>query len=94
MALTASEQNHITSLAQFAAQMVDIRNAVYQLNYQWNGAPDFDTTITQGEIDEIASFAAAGLTKTDMVEVEYVASQLLLLIEDKFPQLLQVQEAQ
>lgn len=94
MALTPSEQNHITRLAQFAQAMVDMRNTVYQLNYQWNGAPDFDTTITQAEIDEVPSFAAAGLTKTDMVEVEYVASQLLSLIEDKFPQLLEVMEAQ
>lgn len=94
MALTASEQNHITRLAQFAKQMVDMRNTVYQLNYQWNGVPDFDTTITQAEIDELPALTAAGLTKTDMTEVEFVASQLLSLIEDKFPQLLQVQEAQ
>lgn len=94
MALSASEQNHITHLAQFAQQMTDLRNIVYELNYQWNGAPDFDTTVTQQEIDAIPSLAAAGLTKTDMTEVEYVAAVLLGLIDDKFPQLLQVKEAQ
>lgn len=87
MALTAKQQDHISRLAQLAQLFVDIRNDLYQQNYEWNGAPDFDTDITQEEIDEIPTFAAAGLTVADVQEANYICSTLLPLVDDKMPNL-------
>ena len=97
MALTNAMLDHLSLLAQFASRAIDERDDAFIGNYEWAGVPNFDGLITQQELDAFtAAFPdspLANLTLTDIVEVEYVRSTLLGLLDDKFPQLYAVRKA-
>lgn len=96
MTLTSKQQDHLSYLAKFAQLLIDERNGMFIRNYEWYGAPDFDS-ITQEDLDafaaEFPNSPLADLDIADIAEVEYVNGQLLALVENKFPNLYAVAEA-
>lgn len=91
MALTANQQDHLSILGQFARRIIDERDDAFIGNYEWAGLPDYDGLITQEALDAFSAAnpnsPLAGAQVADIIEVEYVRSQLLILIDNKFPNL-------
>lgn len=83
MALDNSEQNHISNHATLAKFYEANYTKNVLLNYQWNGAPDYDTTITQEDIDAIPTLKEAGVTVADLNEMNYINFQVMTLLQDR-----------
>lgn len=90
MALTSAQQDHIANLANVAKKFKEMYPELVLLNDEWNGTPDFDTNITQPEIDAIPSLLEANITTTDLTEVNYIVSVLLPYIGDRLAQVVRL----
>lgn len=80
MALNSVEQDHISDNGEFAKVCEAFYMRAILRQEQWYGAGDFDTTITQGEIDAVPSFLEAGVTVNDLTEMNYISAQFLALL--------------
>jgi hypothetical protein len=76
MALTAGEANFISNTAKAAKILMDeFYGLETQNNQLYAGAADFDTTITQGDLDSVASFG--GLTTTQVADASFALATIL-----------------
>ena len=71
MALTTAEANFISRSGGASKALLNLYSELVQLDQLWAGAPNYDTTITQGDIDSIPSFAESGLTATVLGDAEF-----------------------
>ena len=85
MALTAPEANFVNRSVAIAAQLIDLYGALVQVDQLWAGAADFDTTITQGDIDTVAAWA--GLTTTTLNDAEFAIAAIKTSITNALPSL-------
>lgn len=69
MALTAAESNFISNSSNVAKVLLDQYGMLVQLDVLWAGSPNYDTTITQADLDSVASFS--GLTTTTLGDAEF-----------------------
>lgn len=90
MALTNQQLDHISNLANLARVFEENYTKMVLLNYEWNGVPDFDTDITQGEIDAVPSLAARNLEVSDLTELNYIVSNLMVLVGDRLARVVKV----
>jgi hypothetical protein len=74
-------QNHIGMLTELAAFLNAWFMKATLLNQQWNGALNYDETITQELIDSVPQFKAAGITVHDLAEMNYINFQMLALMD-------------
>lgn len=81
MALSSLEQNHISRLGMLANFLNQNFMTFVLNNYQWLGVPDFDATITQEEIDAIPSLFEAGVTVSDLNEMNYLSAQIMNMLD-------------
>jgi hypothetical protein len=71
MAMSSAHQNVISNASKLAKAMLEIEGEIAQLDALWNGVPAYGTAVTQADIDTVASFAGAGLTKAQVDDVIY-----------------------
>ena len=70
--MEAPQQNFISRVANQARLLRDSQALSNECDVLYNGTADYDTLITQEQINSVASFANAGLTKTDLDAVVYI----------------------
>lgn len=88
--MTTEQKQFITNLCQ-EARWLDGQNSMSQfLQYQYNGVPQFVTSITQQELDTIPQYAEVGLTVDDLAQLAYVNFQIMMLIQDKLPNIVKM----
>lgn len=62
MALSTGESDFISKSSDAAKALLDLYGLLSQLDALWAGSPSYKTTITQADIDGVASFNETGLT--------------------------------
>jgi len=86
MALSSAEANFISDSSRAAKILLDdLYSLLVQLDTLWAGAADFDTTITQGDIDSIPSFAQSGLTAAVLGDAEFSLASIKTAITNAMP---------
>ncbi len=76
MALTAEESNFVSHAHQAAKILLDqYYSLAAQNNELWAGAANFDSTITQGDLDSVASFS--GLTTAQLGDAQFAMATIL-----------------
>jgi len=73
MALEAPQLNQITLLSNIMRQFGDIDTDIETMDVLFNGDSDWAALVTQEAVDAIPSFAAAGLTATNILDAMYLA---------------------
>jgi hypothetical protein len=73
MSLEAPQLNQITMLSNFMRQFGDIESDIETMDVLFNGASNWAALVTQEAVDAIPSFAAAGLTATNILDAMYLA---------------------
>jgi hypothetical protein len=68
MALGAPQQDLISDVGSVCNTLLGLQGIIEQIDILYNGAPDWDTLITDEEIDGVPSFAAIGLTAQDVAD--------------------------
>lgn len=76
MALSAPQQDMVSRMAQMLDWLLDNEGEINRFDILYSDTPNWDTDITQDEINEVASFAAIGLTTTDIATALYVLKQV------------------
>lgn len=90
MALTSAQIDHISNLASIAEKFKQMYPDLILLNDEWAGVPDFDTLITQPEIDAIPQLLEANITMNDLTEVNYIVANLLPFITGRLAQVVRL----
>lgn len=85
MAFTQAESNFVSSSAQTAKALLNLEGQLDQLNVLWAGSPGYNTSITQGDLDSVASFS--GLTTTQLGDAEFAMATILTTIKNALPAL-------
>lgn len=67
MPLNSVEQNIISKAFQAAETLRVLKGTLDEINYFYNGAPNFKNIIVQGDLDLISSYG--GITKADLDNV-------------------------
>jgi hypothetical protein len=80
-----AHQNFISQSGAQAKKLLDMYGDLQQINVLWAGSPDYDTLITQGEIDEVESFA--GLTAAQLADAEFAMATIKDTITNALPAL-------
>jgi hypothetical protein len=80
-----AHQDFVSDTAKACKALLDQYGALQQLNVLWAGSPDYDALITQGEIDEVPSFA--GLTATQLADAEFALASIKDTITNALPAL-------
>lgn len=87
MALSAAENTFLHE-AKTEAQMQLLRlGQLTKLDALWAGAPDYDTTITQADLDGVTSLAESEYTIAEITEALYALGVIKNTILDKLPYL-------
>lgn len=73
-------QNYISIEGQIARTLSDLIDLLTFQNTLWAGTPDYDTRITQIEIDTVPTFVSLGLTRDNLTNFAYVREQIRGLI--------------
>lgn len=68
MALAAAQQDLITDVGSVCRTLLDMQGQIEQIDILYNGAPDWDSLITDEEIDGVPSLAAIGLTAANVAD--------------------------
>ncbi|MBZ0315077.1 MAG: hypothetical protein K8L91_01570 [Anaerolineae bacterium] len=76
MALTQGQLKFIITLGELSKILLEAYPDGVLTNVQWNGTPNFDTTITQPDIDAEPRLAEIGLEYADIQEMAYVVSNM------------------
>lgn len=76
--MNAPQQNLVSKAGQLCSQLLEMKGTIDQIDVLYSGSPNWDDLITQGEIDEVGSFAEAGLTAANVADAVYI----LKLIRD------------
>lgn len=76
MALAAPQQNLIVNVGAVCKAILDLQGDISEIDILYNGTPDWDTLITDQEIDGVPSFAAIGLTAQDVSDAIYQLNQI------------------
>lgn len=76
MALAAPQQNMIVDVGAICQKILDVQGSISEIDILYNGTPDWDTLITDEEINGIPSFAAIGLTAQDVADAIYQLNQI------------------
>jgi hypothetical protein len=76
MALAAPQQDFVVRVGAACKAILDLQGSVTQLDILYNGTPDWDTLITDEEINGVPSFAAIGLTAQDVADALYQLNQI------------------
>jgi len=82
MPMSDAHQNFISQTSYRAKVLLDQVGPLAQLNVLWAGSPDYDTAITQEEINSVPSFVGAGLTVQQVADAEYVLASILTSINN------------
>ena len=80
MALAAPQQNLITNVGIVSRALLDLQDDIEQIDILYNGTPDWDTLITDQEIDGVPSFAAVGLTAQGVADAIYQLNQVRTIV--------------
>lgn len=83
--MNPSEQRYIMDNSATAKALLDLYGILAQQNTLYYGAPDYDSGITQEEIDATPAFA--GLQKADLDGSQSVQSNIFNLITAALPSL-------
>lgn len=70
--MNAPQQNLVSRAGQLCAQLLEMKGVIDQIDVLYSGSPNWDAQMTQGEIDEVASFAEAGLTAANVADAVYI----------------------
>lgn len=76
MALTNAEASFINRNAQAAKTLLDLYGELIQLDQLYAGAADFDASITQGDLDSVATYTQSGLTTTVIADAQFGMSAI------------------
>lgn len=76
MALNPPQLDGITQLSNLAKQYLDNEGQINQLDILFNGTTNWAALVTQQAIDEIPSFAQAGLTAQNVLDGLYIMKQV------------------
>lgn len=76
MALNAVEQNLISKACAAAKTLEDLKGILSELDYLYNGAPNYKAAITQADLDLVTSFS--GLTKTQLDDGLFALTSTIL----------------
>lgn len=76
--MNAPQQDLISRTGRVCKQLLDLKGTIDQIDVLYSGSPDWDSLITQPEIDEVASFLQANLTVANVADTIYI----LKLIRD------------
>jgi hypothetical protein len=87
MTMPTSRQQYISFVANRARIMLGEFGPLAQTDVLWNGTPDYDTLITQAEIDTVPNLADAGLTVQQLADAIYALSVIKSTIFDHLPAL-------
>ena len=80
-------QSFISKAAQHARAELALYGELAQQNVLWAGTPDYQGRITQDAIDEVPSFAGAGLTAEQLADAVYALEQIRGIMTDALPAL-------
>jgi hypothetical protein len=69
MALAAPQQDFISDIGTICKALLDMQGTIQHFDILYNGSPDWDTLITDEEIDGVPLFAALGLTAANVADV-------------------------
>lgn len=70
--MNAPQQNLVSKAGQLCSQLLEMKGIIDQIDVLYSGSPNWDDLITQGEIDEVSSFAQTGLTATTVADAVYI----------------------
>lgn len=70
--MNAPQQNMVSRAGNLCKQLLEMKGVIDQIDVLYSGSPNWDDLITQSEIDEVASFAAAGLTAANVADAVYI----------------------
>ena len=76
MPMSAAHQDFISKTSNEANRLLDFLSEETQLNVLWAGTPNYQTLITQEEIDSVESFAGAGLTVQNVADAQYAMASI------------------
>lgn len=80
MALAAPQQNLISDVGIVCRTLLDIQGSIEQINILYNGSPDWDTLITDEEINGVPSFVEIGLTAADVADAIFQINAVRTLV--------------
>lgn len=69
--LAPPQQDLISKVGKACKALLDIQSDIQLIDILYNGTPNWDTLITQDDIDEVGSFEAVGLTVADVADAIY-----------------------
>lgn len=70
--MNAPQQNLISKAGNLCEQLLKMTGPINQIDVLYSGTPNWDDLITQNEIDEVDSFAEAGLTAANVADAVYI----------------------
>ena len=71
--MQAPTQNFINKVSQIAKKELELRALILEADTLYNGDPNWDTLITQQEIDTVSAYVAAGVTPQRIADVIYAS---------------------
>lgn len=86
MALSAAHANFISKTSGISKALLDqTYSLLIQLDALWAGTPDYDTLITQANINTVASLLGAGLTTTNIADALFALAAIKTSITNALP---------
>lgn len=82
MTMPAAHQNFITNNKANAQRLLDFFGEEEQLNILWAGSPNYQNTLTQEEINDVVSFAGAGLTTQNIADGQFAMATINGIIQN------------
>lgn len=70
--MNAPQQDLISKTGRVCKQLLDLKGTIDQIDVLYSGSPDWDSLITQPEIDEVASFLQSNLTVGNVADAIYI----------------------
>lgn len=86
MASSAQKQDFVTNSRNACATLLNMYEALKELDTLWAGTSDYDTLVDQAFLDSVASFG--GLTTTQLADAEFALSTIKGQIESSYVALL------
>jgi hypothetical protein len=80
-------QDFISRCGNYAKDELALYGDLAQQNVLWAGSPGYNARITQDAIDEVPSFAGAGLTAAQVADAVYALEQIRGIITNALPAL-------
>ena len=80
--MNTAHQNFVSETSREAKRLLEFFAEETQLNILWAGTPDYQSLITQEEIDSVGSFSGAGLTVQDLADTQYAMANINTAIEN------------